>query len=320
MQTACSLKMQSSSVEFTHQTVLRDEVVEYVRQGRGSTVIDATLGLGGHSEAILEATEFNVTGIDQDAAAIEIASERLARFGDRFQAVNANFGELGDAVVEADIAAIIADLGVSSMQLDDATRGFSFRTSAPLDMRMNKNEGMTAAELLQSSTEAEIADILYYYGEERRSRKIARWITEKNEAGEPLKTTDELAKLVERAIGKKPGDKIHPATRTFQAVRIAVNRELDVLREFIPAAVEKINPGGILAIISFHSLEDRIVKQAFQRLSGKCSCPPRFPKCMCGGVKEIESLTKKPILPSEGEQEQNPRSRSAKLRVGRRLI
>lgn len=312
--------MQSSSAEFTHQTVLRDEVIEFVRATSGSTVIDATLGLGGHSEAILEATVFDVVGIDQDAAAIKIASERLARFGERFTAVNANFSEIGDAVSAGDFAAIIADLGVSSMQLDDAARGFSFRSSAPLDMRMNKNEGMTAAELLETSSEAEIADILYYYGEERRSRKIARWITEKNEAGTPLRTTDELAKLVERAIGKKPGDKIHPATRTFQAVRIAVNRELDVLKRFIPAAVEKLSPGGVLAIISFHSLEDRIVKQAFQRLSGKCSCPPRLPKCMCGAVKKIEILTKKPILPGEDEQEQNPRSRSAKLRVGKRLI
>jgi len=311
--------MQSSSAEFTHQTVLRDEVVEFVRTGSGSTVIDATLGLGGHSEAILDATEFDVIGIDQDAAAIEIANERLARFGKRFHAVNANFGEIATAVSETDIAAIVADLGVSSMQLDDAARGFSFRTSAPLDMRMNKNAGMTAAELLETSTEAEIADILYFYGEERRSRKIARWITEKNAAGEPLRTTDELANLVERAIGKRPGDKIHPATRTFQAVRIAVNRELDVLKEFIPAAIEKLNSGGVLAIISFHSLEDRIVKQAFQRLSGRCSCPPRFPKCMCGAVKMIEILTRKPILPGEAEQEKNPRSRSAKLRVGRRL-
>lgn len=311
--------MQSSSAEFTHQTVLRDEVVEFVRTGSGSTVIDATLGLGGHSEAILDATEFDVIGIDQDAAAIEIANERLERFGKRFHAVNANFGEIATAVSETDIAAIVADLGVSSMQLDDAARGFSFRTSAPLDMRMNKNAGMTAAELLETSTEAEIADILYFYGEERRSRKIARWITEKNAAGEPLRTTDELANLVERAIGKRPGDKIHPATRTFQAVRIAVNRELDVLKEFIPAAIEKLNSGGVLAIISFHSLEDRIVKQAFQRLSGRCSCPPRFPKCMCGAVKMIEILTKKPILPGEAEQEKNPRSRSAKLRVGRRL-
>ena len=320
MQTACSLKMQSSSAEFTHQTVLRDEVVEFVRTGKGSTVIDATLGLGGHSEAILEATDLDVVGIDQDAAAIEIAKERLAKFGGRFTVVNANFSEIGEAVSAGNIAAIIADLGVSSMQLDDAARGFSFRASAPLDMRMNKSAGRTAAELLETSTEAEIADILYFYGEERRSRKIARWISERNAAGEPLRTTEELANLVERAIGKKPSDKIHPATRTFQAIRIAVNRELDVLKDFIPAAIEKLDPEGVLAIISFHSLEDRIVKQAFQRLSGKCSCPPRLPQCMCGAVKKIEVLTKKPILPGEDEQEQNPRSRSAKLRVAKRLI
>ncbi|MBX3283568.1 MAG: 16S rRNA (cytosine(1402)-N(4))-methyltransferase RsmH [Acidobacteria bacterium] len=311
--------MQSSSAEFTHQTVLCDEVLEFVRNGIGSVAIDATLGLGGHSEAILAGTDLKVVGIDQDAAAIKLAKERLARFGDRFRAVNANFGEIGRAVVENDIAAVIADLGVSSMQLDDASRGFSFRAPAPLDMRMDKDSGITAAELLETSTEAEIADILYYYGEERRSRKIARWIAEKNAAGEPLRTTEELASLVERAIGKKPGDKIHPATRTFQAIRIAVNRELDVLKEFIPAAIEKLNSGGVLAVISFHSLEDRIVKQAFQRLSGKCSCPPRLPKCLCGAEKKVVILTKKPILPSEAEQEQNPRSRSAKLRACKRL-
>lgn len=312
--------MQSSSAEFTHQTVLRDEVVEFVRGASGSVVIDATLGLGGHSEAILESTGFDVVGIDQDASAIAVASERLARFGKRFRAVNANFAAIGGAITESDIAAVIADLGVSSMQLDDAARGFSFRASAPLDMRMDRQKGLSARELLENSTEGEIADILYFYGEEKRSRKIARWITERNDAGQPLTTTDELANLVERAIGRRPGDKIHPATRTFQALRIAVNRELDVLKEFIPAAIEKLNTGGILAIISFHSLEDRIVKQAFQRLSGKCSCPPRIPKCICGAEKRVEILTKKPILPSEDEQEKNPRSRSAKLRACKRLI
>lgn len=312
--------MQSSSAEFTHQTVLRDEMVEFVCGASGSVVVDATLGLGGHSEAILEATGFDVVGIDQDSSAIFLAEERLARFGKRFQAVNANFAAIGEAVTEDDIAAIVADLGVSSMQLDDAARGFSFRASAPLDMRMDRKEGLSARELLETSTEAEIADILYFYGEERRSRKIARWITERNEAGQPITTTDELANLVERAIGRRPGDKIHPATRTFQALRIAVNRELDVLKEFIPAAIEKLNPGGVLAIISFHSLEDRIVKQAFQRLSGKCSCPPRIPKCICGAEKTVEILTKRPIIPSEDEQEMNPRSRSAKLRACKRLI
>ena len=312
--------MQSSSAEFTHQTVLRDEVVEFVRGASGSVVIDATLGLGGHSEAILESTGFDVVGIDQDASAIVLASERLARFGQRFRAVNANFAAISGSIAESDIAGVIADLGVSSMQLDDAARGFSFRASAPLDMRMDRQKGLSARELLENSTEGEIADILYFYGEEKRSRKIARWITERNDAGQPLTTTDELANLVERAIGRRPGDKIHPATRTFQALRIAVNRELDVLKEFIPAAIEKLNTGGILAIISFHSLEDRIVKQAFQRLSGKCSCLPRIPKCICGAEKRVEILTKKPILPSEDEQEKNPRSRSAKLRACKRLI
>ena len=312
--------MQSSSAEFTHQTVLRDEIVEFVREASGSVVVDATLGLGGHSEAILEETGFDVVGIDQDSSAILLAEERLARFGKRFRAVNANFAAIGRSVEESDIAAIVADLGVSSMQLDDASRGFSFRASAPLDMRMDRKEGLSARELLENSTEAEIADILYFYGEEKRSRKIARWITERNDAGQPLTTTDELANWVERAIGRRPGDKIHPATRTFQALRIAVNRELDVLKEFIPAAIEKLNAGGVLAIISFHSLEDRIVKQAFQRLSGKCSCPPRIPKCICGAEKSVEILTKRPIIPSEDEQEMNPRSRSAKLRACKRLI
>ncbi|KXK03354.1 MAG: S-adenosyl-methyltransferase MraW [Acidobacteria bacterium OLB17] len=311
--------MQSSSAEFTHQTVLRDEVVEFVRKGSGAVVIDATLGLGGHSEAILRSTEFDVIGLDQDAKAVEMAKARLAEFGGRFRAVNTNFEAIADIDAGDGVAAIVADLGVSSMQLDDAARGFSFNAPAELDMRMNRGSGQSAAELLANSTEAEIADILYYYGEERKSRRIARWITERNEAGDPIKTTDDLASLVERAVGRRPGAKIHPATRTFQAIRIAVNRELDVLKAFVPAAIEKLNEGGILAIISFHSLEDRIVKQAFQRLSGKCSCPPRIPKCICGAEKKIEILTKKPIVPSDDEQKKNKRSRSSKLRVARRI-
>jgi 16S rRNA (cytosine1402-N4)-methyltransferase len=206
------------------------------------------------------------------------------------------------------------------MQLDDATRGFSFRFEAPLDMRMDATSNRaTAAELLATLDETEIANLIYIYGEERKSRRIARKIIERRDQGRPVRTTADLANLVENAIGRSPKDKIHPATRTFQALRIAVNDELGILGRFIENSADLLKVGGRLCVITFHSLEDRIVKQTFQRLSGKCQCPPRIPKCICGAVKRVEVLTRKPIVPSEAEMGINPRSRSAKLRVCRKL-
>jgi 16S rRNA (cytosine1402-N4)-methyltransferase len=300
--------------------VLLFETVGLLRPERGGLFVDATLGLGGHSEAILEASaDARVLGIDRDREALRLASERLARFGERFSAVHANFRDIERVMREAgeaQAAGILADLGVSSLQFDTAERGFSFRHDAPLDMRMDAaGEEETAAELLESLPEEEIARIIYEYGEERRSRRIARWIVERRERGEPLKTTGELAELVARAVGHKRGDRIHPATRTFQALRIAVNRELEGLDEFIETAVALLEPQGRLAVISFHSLEDRVVKRTFRRLAGQCECDPRAPVCRCGARREVEILTRRPVAAGDEEVDENPRARSAKLRA-----
>lgn len=304
-----------------HRSVLPDETMRLIQPERGGLFVDATLGMGGHSEAMLAAaTDTRVIGIDQDSDALELARTRLAKFGDRIRFFHGNFSQIGEVIGEERLDGILADLGVSSMQLDSETRGFSFRFDAPLDMRMDPTSGGTAAELLATRDEKEIADIIYLYGEERASRKIARWLVEKREAGEPVTTTFELAELVRRAVRTSPKDKIHPATRTFQALRIAVNHEIEILDKFIDDSVDVLKTDGVLAIITFHSLEDRIVKRAMQRLSGKCSCPPRQPKCTCGAVKKVEILTKKPVTASDNEILENPRSRSAKLRACRKLI
>ena len=260
-----------------------------------------------------------VIGIDQDDDALTLATRRLEKFGDRARLVKSNFSAIREVVGEA-VDGVLADLGVSSIQLDSETRGFSFRYDAPLDMRMDPaSGGQTAAELLSEIDETELANIIYRYGEERHSRRIARRIVEKRKAGEAIETTTQLADLVKGSVRFNPKDKIHPATRTFQALRIAVNGELDILEQFIKDAVDILKTDGRLAIITFHSLEDRIVKHTFQRLAGKCICPPRQPQCTCGAVKRVEIVTKKPILPTEAEQKQNPRSRSAKLRACKKL-
>lgn len=310
--------------ENLHVSVLLEETLRLLSPGPGEIFIDATLGLGGHTEAILEAAEnTSVIGIDQDADAIDSATKRLERFGHRIKIYQANFSSIKAVLAEAEVEVvdgILADLGVSSLQFDSTTRGFSFRFDAPLDMRMNPDSGEpTAAELLETLTEEEIANIIYEYGEERFSRRIARRIVEKRSAGEPVRTTKQLAALVERSVKRSPKDKIHPATRTFQALRIAVNGELEILEGFITDSVDVLKDGGRFAVITFHSLEDRIVKRTMQKLAGKCSCPPRIPQCVCGTVKRIEILTKKPIVPGELEMEANPRSRSAKLRAFRKL-
>ncbi len=311
----------SKNTEQIHLSVLLKETAAMVHQAGGGVFIDATLGIGGHAERLLETGEnVSVLGLDQDAEALKIAGERLARFGERFRSVKCNFSAIKDAAKAAGVSevdGIIADLGVSSLQLDSETRGFSFRYDAPLDMRMDADADIpTAAELLETLSEEEIANVIYQYGEERASRKIARWIVERRKSGEPIRTTRELANLVERALKKGGGrEKIHPATRTFQALRIAVNSELDVLENFLNDAFDLLKINGRLAVITFHSLEDRIVKQTFQKLSGKCLCPPRMPVCVCGAAKRAAILTRKPILPGEEELKINPRSRSAKLRA-----
>jgi 16S rRNA (cytosine1402-N4)-methyltransferase len=310
--------------EAPHRPVLLFEAVELLDPARGGLFVDATLGLGGHSEAILTASpDTRVLGIDRDREAIRLASERLARFGTRFRPVHSNFREISrilDEAGEQEASGVLADLGVSSLQFDTPERGFSFRHDAPLDMRMDAAGGEeTAAELLERLPEEEIARVIYEYGEERKSRRIARWIVERRERGEPLRTTGELASLVARAVGYKRGEKIHPATRTFQALRIAVNGELEGLDEFVETAVDLLQTRGRLAVISFHSLEDRVVKRALRRLSGHCECGRRVPVCACGARRAVEVLTKRPVVPSEQELEENPRARSAKLRACSKL-
>lgn len=307
-----------------HVSVLLAETLRFLESERGGMFVDCTLGLGGHSEAILSSSlETKVIGIDRDTQAIEKARERLAVFENRFRAFHADYREIKEVLKQADVSTvggILADLGVSSWQLDAPERGFSFRFDAPLDMRMNgESDEPTAAELLKQLPEEEIANLIYEYGEERFSRRIARWIVERRERGEPIKTTRQLAELVERAVKTGRHDKIHPATRTFQALRIAVNRELENLDLFLSDAIDVLETGGKLAVISFHSLEDRIVKQTFRRLSGVCECPPRLPVCQCGATKKVEILTRRPVVPDEAEMAANPRARSAKLRVCRRL-
>ena len=316
--------MSRFSASEIHATVLCRETVEFFRANEPAMVVDATLGLGGHTEAILEAIDgVRVIGIDQDDEAIALASERLQRFADRIEIVRSNFALIKSVLAERGIKGvdgIVADLGVSSLQFDSPERGFSFRFDAPLDMRMNAADGdPTAADLLRDLSEEEIADIIYRYGEERNSRRIARRIVWKRSIGEPILTTAELAETVEKAAGGRGKDKIHPATRTFQALRIAVNRELEVLENFLTDAIDVLAPGGTIAVITFHSLEDRIVKQAFSKAAGKCICPPRLPQCQCGAEKKLEILTRKPISPEQAEIDSNPRARSAKLRAAAKL-
>jgi 16S rRNA (cytosine1402-N4)-methyltransferase len=317
--------MSETGSEIVHKPILVDEVTQFLNLRGEIMIIDATLGLGGHSEAILKAQPTaQVIGIDQDREALSRAKERLANFGDRIRTFHANFSEIVSVVARAGIErvdGVVADLGVSSMQLDDPKRGFSFRYDAPLDMRMNPEPGkMTASELLETFDEEEIANLIYRYGEERKSRRIAHRIIERREQGRPVRTTVDLANLIEKAIGRSPKEKIHPATRTFQALRIAVNDELGILERFIENSVDLLKTDGRLCVITFHSLEDRIVKRAFQKLSGKCQCPPRIPQCVCGAAKRVEVLTRKPVTPGEAEMAENPRSRSAKLRVCRKLV
>ena len=300
--------------------------MHFLAPERGGLFIDCTVGLGGHSEAILESSpETRVIGIDRDQTALGSSRERLAHFGDRFRAVHANFREL-DRILkdfdEGEPAGVLADLGVSSLQFDSPTRGFSFRFDAPLDMRMNPDgDEESAADLLLRLPEEEIAAIIFEYGEERNSRRIAKWIVESREQGKPITTTKELADLVARAAGKRKSWHIHPATRTFQALRIAVNRELEDLGRFVAAAIDLLQPDGRFVVISFHSLEDRIMKQELRRLSGYCQCDSRNRSglCNCGARRAVEILTKRPVTPDEIEIDANPRSRSAKLRACRKL-
>jgi len=307
-----------------HRPVLLKETLKFLVPERGGLFVDCTVGLGGHSEAILKSSErTRVIGLDLDPAALAFSRQRLASFGDRFHVYQANFREVADVLGQAgetDPNGILVDLGVSSLQFDSPERGFSFRFDAPLDMRMDPTSGMTAADLLQQLPESEIARIIFEFGEERHSRRIARRLVERREQGKPITTTKELADLVLAAVGGGKRQQIHPATRTFQALRIAVNNELEGLGDFVEQAVDLLAPDGRFVGISFHSLEDRILKQELRRLSGHCQCPPRLPVCSCGKREVVEILTRRPVAPSAREIEENPRARSAKLRAARKLV
>ncbi len=307
-----------------HRPVLLKETLKFLVPERGGLFVDCTVGLGGHSEAILKSSErTRVLGLDLDKSALAYSRQRLASFGERFRAYQANFRELADVLNRAgerDPNGILVDLGVSSLQFDSPERGFSFRFDAPLDMRMDPTSGATAADLLQQLPESEIARIIFEFGEERFSRRIARRIVERREQGTPVTTTKELADLVASAVGGIKRQQIHPATRTFQALRIAVNNELEGLGSFIESAVDLLAPDGRFVGISFHSLEDRILKQELRRLSGHCQCPPRLPVCSCGAREVVEVLTRRPVAPGAREIEENPRARSAKLRAARKLV
>lgn len=305
---------------FGHYSVLLNETIENLNIRPGGTYVDCTLGGAGHSEQILKRlTEGGrLIGIDRDSYALEKASERLAPFGSQAMLIKGNFSDAADLLNEngiTEIDGVVADLGVSSFQLDNADRGFSYMHDAPLDMRMSQGEGMSAYDVVNGYDEKELARIISLYGEERFAEKIARDIVRAREK-EPVKTTFELSEIIKNAIpAKNRKDGPHPAKRTFQAIRIEVNGELDVIPKMIDGLFPLLTVGGRMAIITFHSLEDRIVKHTFLEYTKGCECPPDFPVCVCGKTPRAEVLTKKPILPSVTELAENPRSRSAKLRV-----
>jgi 16S rRNA (cytosine1402-N4)-methyltransferase len=289
--------------EQPHISVLATEVLDALAPAAGKVFADATLGAGGHTEAILRTEGTRVIGIDRDEVAVETARHRLAHFGSRFIPVKARFSDIARVLADLGIPSVdgvLADIGVSSMQLDAPSRGMSFRTEGPLDMRMDRSEGETALELIERLDDTELADVIYRFGEERRSRRVARCIRQALEAGE-LKTTLDLRRAVVRAVGPARIGGVDPSTRTFQALRIAVNHELDELEALLRDAPSIVAPSGVLAVITFHSLEDRLVKRAMR---DRATWAP---------------LTKKPIVPGDDEAHENPRARSAKLRAAHRL-
>ena len=286
---------------------------------REGLYVDGTLGAGGHAWGILQASrpDGQLLGMDVDPQALELAQAKLAEFGDRAILVQASYCTLVKQVVKLGwrrVDGILLDLGLSSMQLDTQTRGFSFQTEAPLDMRFDPTGKVCAADLVNNLDESELAELLFHFGEEQRSRQVARAIVR----ARPIQTTTQLAQVV---VGVTSGGKsgIHPATRTFQALRIAVNGELEALEEILPQTLEALTPGGRLAVISFHSLEDRMVKQFMRTESRDCICPPRQPVCTCGHKAAMRELTNKPVRPQEDEIKNNPRSRSARLRIAERI-
>jgi 16S rRNA (cytosine1402-N4)-methyltransferase len=292
-----------------HAPVMVAEALRWLEPARGGVFVDCTLGLGGHTRALLEAGASRVVAIDRDEEAIAMARERLEPWGDRVDTVHANYRDVAAALDARGLGVVdglLADLGVSSMQLDASDRGFSFRADAPLDMRMDRSQGPTAAERLREVSEGELADVIYQYGEERHSRRIARAIVRARDEQRPVATTGQLADLVRRAVPHRGWQRIDPATRTFQAIRIWVNGELEGLERFVRDAVQRLRAGARIVVIAFHSLEDRIVKHTLRALDRE------------EGLVRV--LTPRPEIPGDDEVAANPRARSAKLRAAERLV
>jgi 16S rRNA (cytosine1402-N4)-methyltransferase len=308
---------------FHHLSVLPDEVIRFLEPADGKTYLDGTLGGGGHASLILEkAPKAFLIGIDRDQAALTAAGARLAGYGDQVRLLHGDFADVAELLDSLGIAALdgfILDLGVSSHQLDTRERGFSFQQDAPLDMRMDTSSGETAADLVNELPEAELERIIGEYGEERWAKRIASFIV-KERAESPITTTFRLVDIIKGAVPKAKWDeRIHPATRTFQALRIAVNSELESLERGMRAALDLLKPGGRGVIISFHSLEDRIVKHIFREYAEGCTCPRQMPICVCGKQPRVRVLTGRPVTATAAETDENPRARSAKLRAVEKL-
>ena len=306
-----------------HESVMKNEVLHYLNVHMEGVIVDGTLGDGGHTEFILKNTapEVRVFAIDRDRSAIERARERLSPFRDRVTLAYGNLGDLKSLAVQNGIIRIVGllmDLGVSSPQLDTPGRGFSIQHDGPLDMRMDLSQKTSAADLLKKLSDAELIAIFKNFGEERYSKRIVRAIR-KEQAERPITTTGQLSRIVAKVVASPRHTRIHPATRTFQALRIAVNDELEQLKLALQDVIGLLNSTARLVVISFHSLEDRIVKTFFRDEQKGCSCPPKIPMCICGRTQTLKVLTRKPIVPSEEEVARNPRSISAKLRVAERV-
>ena len=307
-------------MEFVHKSVLLNETIDGLNIQPDGIYVDGTLGGGGHAYEVCRrlGDKGTIVGIDQDAAAIEAAGNRLKDFGEKVTIVRSNYCDMKSKLHELGIDkvdGIVLDLGVSSYQLDTAERGFSYREDAPLDMRMDTRQKMTARDIVNDYEEMELYRVIRDYGEDKFAKNIAKHIVAARKV-KPIETTGELTEIIRASIPMKYQKKSgHPAKRTFQAIRIELNRELEVLKDSLDDMIDLLNPGGRLCIITFHSLEDRIVKSAFRKNENPCTCPSDFPVCVCGKVSKGSILTRKPILPSEEEMEENSRAKSAKLRI-----
>ena len=305
---------------FEHVSVLLHETVDGLNVRPDGTYVDATLGGGGHAFEVCSrlGDKGRFIGIDQDADAIRAASERLAGFGEKVTIIRSNYRDMKPRLREIGVDkvdGIVLVLGVSSYQLDTAERGFSYRADAPLDMRMDQRQKMTARDIVNGYSEAELYRVIRDYGEDRFAKNIAKHIVAERAKG-PIETTEQLNEIIRHAIPMKiQKTSGHPSKRTFQAIRIELNHELDVLRDSLDDMIDMLSPGGRICIITFHSLEDRIVKSAFRKNENPCTCPSHFPVCVCGKISKGKVVTRKPILPSEEEMESNSRSKSAKLRI-----